>query len=120
MPPMPEFEEVSVKVRLVGNVTGNVYSEDTIKTKTFYKEPDLYVGYCHLAIPMYPSPGPETPLPPGYDPEDTAIILQAATTSDNTVIGWEGEEAERSGHWLGTIEFRPGATVEIPITTPIS
>lgn len=114
MPPLVG-ERVAVKVRLVGNNTGTVYAQAVISTESLYKDPDLYLGYTHLAIPFEPA-AHETGDRPPFDPEDTGIILQAATVTPDTVLGDNGEGGDDavSGHWLGTIEFRPGANIEIP------
>lgn len=114
MPPL-EGEILVVKLRLIGNVTETVYAEAEVSAESLYKDPDLYLGYAHLAIPFLPA-NPGTGTRPEFDPADTQIILQAATASPNTVIGNTGEGGGNatSGHWLGTIEFRPEATVEIP------
>lgn len=111
MPPL-EGENIIVKLRLIGDVTGNVYAECEVSAESLYKDPDLYLGYGLLSIPFEPAKSPR----PEFDPADTKLILQAATASPDTVIGNSGEGGGNatSGHWLGTIERRPEATIEIP------
>lgn len=100
-------EDVIVQVRIVGNVTGNEYSFMELSKETLLKDPALYLGYAHLAIPHSGGGGGEE-----FDPADTAIIVQARTRSADTVIGGDAEGVY--GDWEGTFEFRPGATVLIP------
>lgn len=98
-------EELTMNVRLVGNVTGNVYAEGAIKATALYKDPDFYLGYCYLAAPFTPTPSVHNNERPALDPADTAVILQAIVLTANTTF---------AGHWLGSIERRPKATVELP------
>ena len=111
-------ENVVVRMRLVGNVTGTVYAETEVSAETIYKDPDLYLGYGLLAVPFYPTNegGGEEGSGPGLDPEDTKLILQIRAAAANTKIGntGEGGATPSIGHWQATIEARPNATVEIP------
>lgn len=122
--PIEDEKEVKVRVRLVGNVTGTVYAEFAISKQALLSDPDLYLGYAHLAIPFHPVKSKESPAWPELEPEDTKVLLQARTEADDTKLGGEedgiGGGIIPFGHWLGTIEFRPGATVEIPNGLAIS
>lgn len=103
----PEREELRVNVRLVGNVSGKVYCVGSIVATSLYRDPDVYLGYCHLALPFKPIPAPHNLERPELDPTDTEVILQAFVLSEGTVF---------ADHWLGTFERRPKALIELPDT----
>lgn len=104
-------ELVLIVARLVGNKTGNVYSESAMFAETIFKEPELYLGDCVLSIPQHPV----MPPLPDLDPEDTEIILQFQTNTPNTRFGRNDESPFLFiGHWRGWIDVRPKADVELP------
>lgn len=100
----PEHEILKANVRLVGNVSGKVYAEGAIESTSLYKDPDFYLGYCFLAAPFTPRPG-DSHVRPKLDPADTRVILQVAVLSPDT---------EFAEHWLGSLEQRPKALIELP------
>lgn len=109
---MTEPETISVEVRLVGDVTGTVYAEEKIVAESIYVDPDLYIGFAHLAVPFYPiteeGPGGGVTSGPKLDPADNNLIVQMRAVSAETKIG------EEHGHWRGVLVDWPGASIEIP------
>lgn len=107
-------ETVVIEARLVGDVTGTVYAQNVCHAQTIYKDPELYVGEMLMAIPFHPVPEHVPPWPT-WDPEDTAVKLQIRTNSAATRFGRSPENPfPYIGHWVGWVERRPGATIEIP------
>lgn len=111
---MSEF--IQIDARLIGNVTGNVYAQNSMSVESNAREPELYMGDCLLSIPMHPSGGPPYP---DLDPEDEELILQFRTDSEETRLGRSPVSPFLFiGHWKGWIDVRARATVEIQTNGP--